>query len=33
VYFADANVLATGDLVSIGRYPYIDIVNGGNLTA
>jgi cyclase len=31
VYFADANVLATGDLVSIGRYPYIDIVNGGNL--
>jgi cyclase len=31
VYFADANVLATGDLVSIGRYPYIDVVNGGNL--
>jgi glyoxylase-like metal-dependent hydrolase (beta-lactamase superfamily II) len=31
VYFADANVLATGDLVSIGRYPYIDVINGGNL--
>jgi cyclase len=31
VYFAEANVLATGDLVSIGRYPYIDVVNGGNL--
>jgi glyoxylase-like metal-dependent hydrolase (beta-lactamase superfamily II) len=31
VYFADANVLATGDLVSIGRYPNIDVVNGGNL--
>jgi cyclase len=31
VYFADANVLATGDLVSIGRYPYIDLPNGGNL--
>jgi glyoxylase-like metal-dependent hydrolase (beta-lactamase superfamily II) len=31
VYFADANVLATGDLVSMGRYPYIDVVNGGNL--
>jgi cyclase len=32
VYFADANVLAAGDLVSIGRYPYIDVVNGGNLS-
>src|SRR5882757_1581822 len=31
VYFADADVLATGDLVSIGRYPYIDLPNGGNL--
>ena len=31
VYFADANVLATGDLVSIGRYPYIDLPNGGNI--
>ena len=31
VYFADADVLATGDLVSFGRYPYIDLVNGGNL--
>lgn len=31
VYFADADVLATGDLVSFGRYPYIDLINGGNL--
>ncbi len=31
IYFADANVLATGDIVSIGsRYPNIDVgVNGG----
>jgi cyclase len=31
VYFADANVLATGDTVSIGRYPNIDVANGGSL--
>jgi len=32
VYFADANVLATGDIVSIGgRYPNIDVGNGGNI--
>jgi cyclase len=31
VYFADANVLATGDTVTIGRYPNIDFANGGNL--
>ncbi len=31
VYFPDADVLATGDLVSFGRYPYIDLLNGGNL--
>ena len=31
VYFADANVLSTGDTVAIGRYPNIDFNNGGSL--
>jgi len=32
VYFADANVLATGDIVSVGgRYPNIDVAVGGNI--
>ena len=32
VYFADANVLATGDIVSIGnRYPNIDVAVGGSI--
>jgi glyoxylase-like metal-dependent hydrolase (beta-lactamase superfamily II) len=32
VYFADANVLATGDIVSVGnRYPNIDFANGGHI--
>jgi len=31
VYFADANVLSTGDTVTIGRYPNIDFANGGNI--
>lgn len=32
VYFADANVLATGDIVTIGnRYPNIDFANGGHI--
>ena len=31
VYFADANVLATGDTVTIGRYPNIDFLNGGSI--
>jgi glyoxylase-like metal-dependent hydrolase (beta-lactamase superfamily II) len=32
IYFADANVLATGDIVSIGnRYPNIDVGAGGNI--
>ena len=31
VYFADANVLATGDTVTMGRYPNIDFLNGGNI--
>jgi cyclase len=31
VFFADANVLATGDTVTIGRYPNIDFANGGNI--
>jgi cyclase len=32
IYFADANVLASGDIVSIGnRYPNIDVANGGNI--
>jgi cyclase len=32
VYFADANVMATGDIVTLGtRYPNIDFANGGNI--
>ena len=32
VYFADANVLSTGDIVTLGRrYPNIDFANGGNI--
>lgn len=29
--FTDANVLSTGDTVTIGRYPNIDFANGGNI--
>ena len=32
IFFADANVLSTGDIVSVGgRYPNIDVANGGNI--
>jgi glyoxylase-like metal-dependent hydrolase (beta-lactamase superfamily II) len=31
VYFADANVLATGDTFGNGRYPNSDFFNGGNI--
>jgi glyoxylase-like metal-dependent hydrolase (beta-lactamase superfamily II) len=31
VWFADANVLSTGDVVTLGRYPNIDFANGGNI--
>jgi cyclase len=31
VYFPDANVLATGDIVFFGRYPNIDIAYGGSI--
>jgi glyoxylase-like metal-dependent hydrolase (beta-lactamase superfamily II) len=31
VYFADANVLSTGDIVTLGRYPNIDYLNGGSV--
>ncbi len=32
IYFADANVLSTGDIVTVGaRYPNIDVANGGNV--
>jgi cyclase len=31
VYFADANVLATGDIVFFGRYPNIDFAYGGSI--
>ena len=31
VYFADANVLSTGDTFTHGRYPNIDWMNGGNI--
>ncbi len=32
VYFPAANVLATGDIVTVGgRYPNIDVANGGNI--
>jgi glyoxylase-like metal-dependent hydrolase (beta-lactamase superfamily II) len=33
VYFPNSNVIATGDIVSLGpRYPTIDYANGGSLT-
>lgn len=32
VYFADANVISTGDIVVGGRYPNIDYLNGGTIT-
>ena len=33
VWFADANVIATGDIVSVGaRYPNIDFANGGSIS-
>ena len=31
VWFRGANVLATGDIVALGRYPSIDTGNGGNI--
>ena len=31
VYWADANVLSTGDTFVTGRYPNIDFANGGNI--
>ena len=31
VFFADANVISTGDTVAMGRYPNIDFANGGSL--
>ncbi|MGE5773133.1 MAG: MBL fold metallo-hydrolase [Hyphomicrobiales bacterium] len=31
VYFADANVISTGDTVAMNRYPNIDFANGGSL--
>lgn len=31
VYFADANVLSTGDILVGGRYPNIDYLNGGTI--
>ena len=31
IYFADANVLSTGDTVTLGRYPNIDYLNGGSV--
>ncbi|MET0531444.1 MAG: MBL fold metallo-hydrolase [Microvirga sp.] len=32
VYFADADVISTGDIVTLGtRYPNIDFANGGNI--
>ena len=31
VQFTDANVLATGDIFTNGRYPNIDFANGGNI--
>lgn len=31
VWFRKANVLATGDIVTLGRYPSIDTGNGGNI--
>jgi len=31
VFFADANVLATGDIVVLGRFPNIDVANRENI--
>jgi glyoxylase-like metal-dependent hydrolase (beta-lactamase superfamily II) len=31
VWFKDANVLSTGDTVTLGRYPNIDFANGGSI--
>ncbi len=31
VYFPDANVLATGDIITFGRYPNIDYLYGGSI--
>jgi glyoxylase-like metal-dependent hydrolase (beta-lactamase superfamily II) len=31
VYFKSSNVLATGDTFTNGRYPNIDVLNGGNI--
>jgi glyoxylase-like metal-dependent hydrolase (beta-lactamase superfamily II) len=31
VWFSGANVLATGDVFTLGRYPNIDFANGGNI--
>lgn len=31
IYFTDANVLSTGDVVTLGRYPNIDYLNGGSV--
>jgi cyclase len=31
VWFKDANVLSTGDTVTLGRYPNIDFASGGNI--
>jgi glyoxylase-like metal-dependent hydrolase (beta-lactamase superfamily II) len=31
VYFADANVLSTGDTVAMSRWPNIDFANGGSI--
>jgi glyoxylase-like metal-dependent hydrolase (beta-lactamase superfamily II) len=31
VYFADANVISTGDTVAMNRWPNIDFANGGSL--
>lgn len=31
VWFPDANVLATGDIVTFGRYPNIDYLYGGSI--
>lgn len=31
VWFPEANILATGDIVTLGRYPNIDFANGGSI--
>jgi glyoxylase-like metal-dependent hydrolase (beta-lactamase superfamily II) len=31
IWFKDANVLSTGDIVTMKRYPNIDFANGGNI--